>query len=244
MKRWSVLLPLMLLSCATPRSPEVRSYDLGMMDGRANSAIQLNAPLVILPVSAPSWLRGSAIVYRLRYADPPYPEVYGLSRWVAPPAELLTMRLLESTAAVNTGFTLALADGSRTGYVIEVALEEFIHEFESPTLSRGVVQVRASLVDHSTGEVIAQQTLRAEELAPSGDAPGAVRALTGATNAVIARLITWIGLTLGRVSSTSYEYRSLANEEQPVRISEKKSGQLAFSFEAPKTSSELRGCFC
>jgi cholesterol transport system auxiliary component len=217
MKRCSVLLPLILLSCATPRSPEVRSYDFGMFDARPTSATQLNAPLVILPVSAPSWMHGSAIVYRLRYTDPPYSETYRLSRWVAPPAELLTMRLLESTAAVNTGFTLASADGNRTGYVIEVALEEFIHEFESPTISRGIVQVRASLVDRSTGEIIAQQTLRAEELVASADAPGAVRALTGATNAIIARLMTWIGLTLGTVPSTSSEHRPLPNKEQRVR---------------------------
>jgi cholesterol transport system auxiliary component len=217
MKRWSVLLPLILLSCATPRSPEVRSYDFGMFDARPTSATQLNAPLVILPVSAPSWMRGSAILYRLRYTDPPYSETYRLSRWVATPAELLTMRLLESTAAVNTGFTLASADGNSTGYVIEVAMEEFIHEFESPTLSRGVVQVRVSLVDRSTGEVIAQQTLHAEELAASADAPGGVRALIGAMNAVTAQLMTWIGLTLGTLPSTSSGHRPLANEEQRVR---------------------------
>src|SRR5258706_15285300 len=113
------------MGCATPPSPEVRLYDFGMTAAQPRSAIQLDAALVILPVSAASWLRGSAIVYRLGYADPPYPEAYKLSRWVAPPAELITMRLLESTAAANTGFTLASADGNRTGYVIEVALEEF-----------------------------------------------------------------------------------------------------------------------
>jgi cholesterol transport system auxiliary component len=194
MHRWGgVLLASILGACAAPQPFAVRTYDLGAPAASERSTTQLDAPITIAPVSAPSWLQDSAIVYRLAYAVPPHPQVYALSRWVAPPAELITLRLREEIAAVNTGFTLTSTEGNVTGYALDVTLEEFTHEFQSPTASRCIVQLRATLVDRSAGRIIAQQTFRAQREAPSADAAGGVRGLIAATDAIMGSVVAWLG---------------------------------------------------
>ena len=192
-KRWLfVVFTSVLGACVAPQPAAVRTYDLGVPRAAAQSTIQLDAPITIPPVSAPSWLQGSALVYRLAYAVPPYPQVYSLSRWIAAPGDLITLRLRDAVAAANTNFTLTSTAANPTGYVLEVTLEEFTHEFESPTSSRCIVQLRATLLDRSAGLIVAQKTLRAEQQAPSPDAAGGVRGLIAATDTVIDGLLVWL----------------------------------------------------
>jgi cholesterol transport system auxiliary component len=215
--RWvGVLFASMLGACAAPQPSAVRTYDLGAIHAPARSTPRLDAPITILPVMAPGWLQDSAIVYRLAYAVPPYPQVYALSRWVAPPADLLTLRLREEVAAVNAGFTLTSTNGNLSGYELEVTLEEFTHEFQSPTSSRCFVQLRATLLDRSTGRIVDQQTFRAQQPAPTPDAPGGVRGLTAATDRIIDTVLAWLGShpDAGRATnaSTRPEFRPPVGE--------------------------------
>lgn len=144
---WTWVLAFLLAGCATLQPTTVRTYDFGSSMAAAHSPVRLAAPISIPQVSAPGWLRGPALVYRLGYLVPPRPQIYALSRWVAPPAELITLRLRERVAAVNAGFTVSGLDGDANGYLLEVTLEQFSQVFESPMASRCTVQLRATLAE-------------------------------------------------------------------------------------------------
>ena len=193
MKRWTAMIVASLLAgCATSQPAGVRTYDFGSSLEAARLDARLDAPIAIPQVSAPSWLRGPALVYRLDYLAASRPQPYALSRWVAPPAELITLRLRERAAAVNTGFTLTGLD-TDSGFRLEVTLEEFGQVFDSPSASHCIVQLRATLAEPSGGRVVAQRTFRAQSPAPSADAAGAVQGLIGATDAAIDQILLWVG---------------------------------------------------
>jgi cholesterol transport system auxiliary component len=128
-------------------------------------------------VTAPSWLAGTGIAYRLAYADAFRRELYRDSRWVAPPAALLGERLRQRAAA---GRTVAVKP-----VLLRLALEEFSQSFSSPDQATVTVRLRAWRGEGS---------MRVFELtrpAPSPDAAGAVRGLSAASDAVIDELLAW-----------------------------------------------------
>jgi cholesterol transport system auxiliary component len=122
------------------------------------------------------------MLYRLAYADGTRLASYRDSRWAAPPAALLHERLRQR---------LARTPGAAGAVTLRIELEEFSQIFDSPASSRAVVRLRAELVEGGSGRVLRQQTFAEEVPAASADAPGGARALTQATDAVLARLIHW-----------------------------------------------------
>ncbi|HEY9224744.1 MAG TPA: hypothetical protein VIP27_11400, partial [Variovorax sp.] len=82
----------------------------------------------------------------------------------------------------------------RVPRTLRVSLEEFSHYFASPTQSAGLVRLRATLVQSAPGgdSVVAQRSFMVQRPATSADAPGGVRALTLASDAVIAELVAWV----------------------------------------------------
>lgn len=194
MMRWTAAAAFLLAACATRGSLPV-GYDFDPPAEAELHSVRLDAPLAIPQMSAPTWLRGTALVYRIGYVTPSGPQPYALSRWVASPAELFTAQVRERVAAANRGFTLTSSDPDAPAYVLTLALEEFIQVFDAPTASRCIVQVRATLAD-ADGRVIGQRTFRTEAPAPSADAPGAIRGLTTATDAGIEAILVWLGTSL------------------------------------------------
>ena len=174
------LLPLLLSACALGRpAPAPALFDLGPLpppaDGRAAVEVQLQQ------LTAPSWLAGSGIAYRLDYQDAFRREIYRDSRWVAPPAALLSERLRQRAAQAGQGATRTLG--------LRLELEEFVQIFATPTQSRVSLRLRSW-----RGEEQGQGQLRVFELsrpAPSADAAGAVQGLSQLSDELIDQVLAW-----------------------------------------------------
>jgi cholesterol transport system auxiliary component len=195
MRAFGVLLALLSCACATERPAPIR-YDLNELrvQVRARSNSRLDATIAISPVHAPSWLRTTALLYRLDYVPPARPRAYGQSQWAAPPNELLSLRLRERISADNDGFTIERLPESTAGYRLEVTLEEFTQIFPSPDQSRCIVTL--SVLLEQGDQMLAQKTFQAERPAPTADAAGAVVGLMHASDADIEDVLIWLQSTL------------------------------------------------
>lgn len=187
-----------------PRRPV--PYDFGAASAarvppRAGSAQPL-PPVVLADIETSSAFDGSAILYRLAYADERELRPYALARWSAPPAQLVRQRLREvigQERAVLTVDQSAVLERS-AGVVVRVVrieLEEFTHLFTDARQSVGVVRLRATAFDSlSSGELlVAQRAFTARVPADTADAPGGVKALVAATDAIAQEMTEWLRQT-------------------------------------------------
>jgi len=189
------LLALGLVSCVAgcslgPPSPPVAVYDFGI-ESPKRSAARLNSSLALDEVSAPSALQSSAILFRLAYRDSAQIQPYSRARWAASPAALVNQRLRHALGDSAERGVSAVYDGVRTAYVLRIELDSFVQVVESPQAARGIVRLRASLIDTAERSLRAQRVFEAEQPSPSVDAAGAVHALSAATDIVIAQLVEW-----------------------------------------------------
>jgi cholesterol transport system auxiliary component len=192
-----------LAGCAIgPQATEPTStYDLGAPRGHPQSGPRLEAVIYLPGIAAPAWLSGSGIVFRLAYENPARPQSYALSRWAAPPPELLTDRLRSRFAAAARG-VVSRGDGVRADYQLRIELEEFSQSFDTPQSSKVALRARASLVSLANRSLVAQRAFVFERPAPSADAPGAVQALSAASEAFVESLLEW---TQGRLAAAGGE---------------------------------------
>jgi len=175
-----------------PQSRQTDSYDLGPPRAQAAGGPAIAATLLLPDVSAPTWLDGNGIVYRLSYDNNARPQAYANSRWVAPPAALLTQRL-RSRLAAGAGGIVTSGDGARADYALRVELEDFSQSFSDANASRVVLRARASLVRLADRLLVAQRVFSVERPAPTPDARGAVSALGEASDEVVENLVEWTG---------------------------------------------------
>ena len=190
-----------LAGCATPDKP-VRAtlYDFGPgATTAAQAAAQPLPPLVLAEIETTGAFDGSALLYRLGYADAHQLRPYAQARWSAPPPQLIRQRLREELArerpVLDLGDSATLARSSGTVQrVLRIELEEFSHFFESQTQSWGLLRLRATLMENTpAGEkLLAQRSVVVRRPAPSADAPGGVRALAAATDAAAEEIGQWL----------------------------------------------------
>lgn len=155
--------------------PEVARFDFGPF--AAGKATPVSVASV--EVTAPSWLAGSGIQYRLAYANAARRFEYGESRWTAPPGELLG-RVLEARLA-----------GQGSGRCrLFVELDEFVQVFESPSGSHWRVMARGALQAGSV--VVARRSFPVSSAAPSPDARGGVAGAAAAVAELSDQLAEWI----------------------------------------------------
>ena len=190
----SILAVTALAGCALgPQAKEQpASYDLGPPRNPAAAGPVIATTLLVPEVTAPAWLDGQGIVYRLDYDNAARPQSYTLSRWSSPPAALLTHRLRGRFAPAVRGIVTG-AHGARADYALRVELEDFSQSFDAPDRSRVVVRARASLVDVAGRTLVAQRAFAIDRPAPSADARGAVAALGEAGDELIEQLLAWVG---------------------------------------------------
>lgn len=193
---------ILLSGCAglvdKPTRPTL--YDLGPATELAAAAAAAPQPaLVLADVEASGTWDGSAILYRLGYADAHQLRAYGQARWSAPPPQLLRQRLRDrlgqGRVVLNLGESAALArEGGAQPRVLRIELEEFSHVFETPAQSHGAVRLRATLLQNTAaGErLLGQRSISIQRPAPTPDAPGGVRALSLATDAAAAEIAGWL----------------------------------------------------
>ncbi|NKE68528.1 hypothetical protein RAMLITH_22160 [Ramlibacter sp. RBP-2] len=157
------------------------------------------APLILAEIETSSAWDGSALLYRLGYADGNQLLPYAQARWSAPPPQLIRQRLRELLSrerpVLDAGESSALArtDG-RMPRVLRLQLEEFSHWFETPRESWGLIRVRATLTENTpAGErLLGQRSVSLRRPAPSPDAAGGVRALAAATDAAAQEIAQWL----------------------------------------------------
>lgn len=130
-------------------------------------------------VSAPAWLDGSAIYYRLLYSEPTELHAYADNRWLAPPAELLQARL-----------QAAIAGGRAGGYRLHVNLLAFEQDFASAQSAQISVRAVAELQSLASGATVARH-LFAVSVPVSPDVQGAVQGASRAADELLAQLLQW-----------------------------------------------------
>ncbi len=198
----AVLVAVALLAgCATPDKPtRAVLYDFGPgAIAPATTPSGTSLPLVLGDIDASSALDGTALNYRLGYADSNQLRPYAQARWSAPPPQLIRQRLRDilgrDRPVLDLSESAALArEGGTMPRVLRIELEEFSHVFESPTASFGLVRMRATLFENTPGgeKLLAQRRVIVNAPAPSEDAAGGVRALGAAVNTAGTEIAQWL----------------------------------------------------
>lgn len=157
-------------------------------------------PLALADIEANGPLEaGTAVLYRLGYADAQQLRPYALARWSMPPAQLVAQRLRDhlgqrrTVVSAGEGAALLRTDGQQP-LVLRVELQEFSQLFTAPTTSSALLRLRVTVVDNlPAGEkILAQRPFIVQRPAATADAPGGVRALAEATDAAAAELSQWL----------------------------------------------------
>lgn len=203
-RRLAVLLAALLLAgCGAlpdkPERPALYDFGPGVAAAGVAPATYTQAPLTLAEVDASGSFEGSPILYRLGYADAHQLRPYAYARWSAPPAQLVRQRLREHLGrdrlVLDAEEAAAMArSGGHKPRVLRVELEEFTHYFASQGDSAGLLRLRCTLLDNTSGgeKLLGQRTITMQRPAPSPDAPGGVRALAAATDAAAQELARWL----------------------------------------------------
>jgi cholesterol transport system auxiliary component len=151
--------------------------------------------LVLSDVEASAALDSTAVLYRLAYSDAQQLRPYAHARWSMSPSQLLRQRLREQLALHRP--VLNAAQGVVVGKPamnLHLDLDEFSQLFDGAQHSSGLVRVRATLGQGGEGveRLLAQRSFVVQRPAASADAPGGVRALTQATDALIEEIELWL----------------------------------------------------
>ncbi len=192
----AILLLILLTGCSIfHKHPEpLAVYDLAVQPHhivKQKTHLQKKS-ILINDASAPSWLDNTAIYYRLAYHNPAQLHRYANSRWIASPNVMLTQRMRDQIAD-NTGSQIIKNNHTaKAEYSVHIELEEFIQIFDSTQRSHGSIALRASLIRHSTRNLIAQNYFSTQVAAPTSDASGAVIALSNASDELINKIIEWM----------------------------------------------------
>lgn len=180
------VLALLLSACAAlpERAAAPQRYDFG--PPAAPVAVAAQRPALGLRVQASPALEGTAMLYRLAYADAQQLRAYTQSRWAMAPAELLAQRL---RSGLGRDYTLP-PDGEGAARVLHVTLEEFSQVYTAPDQSHGLLRLRISLLQD--GRLLAQRELQLQQPSPSADAAGGVRALGATSDTMLTELVQWL----------------------------------------------------
>lgn len=174
-------------------------YDFGPLAADSNAAATPQPPLVLADLETSSALDSSALLYRLAYADAHQLRPYAHARWSAPPSQLVRQRLRgllgRDRAVLDPAESASLARiAGSMPRVLHLDLEEFSQVFDSPAQSFGAVRVRATLTDNTPGgeRLVGQRVFVRRESAPTPDAPGGVKAIAAATDAIAQDIAGWL----------------------------------------------------
>lgn len=170
--------------------PPKTEFDFGPESNSSTEPAPLSqVQLVVYDVTAPTWMDGTAMYYRLAYKNAAVPLPYAKSEWVMSPAALLTERLRSSAAVHAAGEARPVGLRRPTGYVLHSELLEFEQIFDAPDRSHGVLRLRATLEGDG---MWMQRTFAVERLAPTPNAAGGVTALAGCAEELERQLEEWV----------------------------------------------------
>ena|SRR5215469_13278798 len=186
-------------SLMSSRAPPKTEFDFGPEPHAVSHSPPLSqVQLVVNAVSAPTWMDGTAMYYRLAYQNAAIPLPYAESEWVTSPAALLTERLRSSVAVhADDGPRLVGAHTAEV-YTLHSELLEFEQIFDAPDRSHGVLRLRATLEGEGIWE---QRTFESERLAPTPNAAGGVTALAECAEELARLLEDWVSASQSRSAS-------------------------------------------
>ena len=180
----SRFLPLLALLTACSLAPPRQQHNTTYYDLPPFKA-ESTAALRSLDVVPSSWLAGTAMHYRLAYADGNRREHYAGNRWSGQPAELLGIRLQRSLMSGH--------EGAGAGCRLRLDLDDFSQVFDSAQHSRMLLEGRATLYG-AQQKVLGRRAVSLSEPAGSDAASGV--AASGALGAALIReLHGWIATT-------------------------------------------------
>ncbi len=192
-----------LCGCSSP-AQRLAVYDFGpgVTQPQASNRMAPLAPLLLADVETSAALDGTAVWYRLGYADAQQLRPYAQARWSMPPAQLLRQRLRELLGQRRS--VLAPGDALQPGtLVLRLELEEFSQLFDSTQSSNALLRVRATLGrSGSPARTLAQTGFVLQRPAASADAAGGVQALGQATEALAVQLDAWLQQTAAAEPAT------------------------------------------
>lgn len=183
------LLLLLLLSalggCTAlpPSTAGVAVHDFGPLE--AATLIPVGLPLRNVEVVPAPWLASNVMAYRLVYAQSTRRQAFKDSRWAAQPAQLVELVLKR---ALRAGDPATPAGGCR----LRVDLDEFTQRFDSPQLSRGVIEARVTLLAPRTEQPLAVRAFAVDHEAPTADAAGGVIALRAGALQLKSDIRSWL----------------------------------------------------
>ena len=184
MKRRIMLLAVVVLAgCAVGSKRPVEIYDFGIPAAVVPPAGQ---DVFLVDIRAVEWLGTTDMLYRLEYANPRKLAPYALSRWAAPPAHMLTVRLRQSVSNATS------VRGKQTKCSLALFLSEFSQVFGDEQNSRAVMHLRATLSDPAATEAARVREFRLEKPAPTPNAAGAAAASAAIATSVAEELNAWI----------------------------------------------------
>lgn len=198
-----ILILHLLTGCTVfHKSPAAISiYDFGLQQSQQiqhtlQPSPQQRKSILIANATTPLWLDNTAIHYRLLYHNPAQSYHYANSRWIAPPAALLTQQIRDRIVSRTNGQVIKDSSTAKTDYILHIELEEFIQAFDTAKDSHVLIGLRASLIERNSRYLFAQKDFNIKEKAPTADAAGAVSALGAASNQLINELIGWFSAEL------------------------------------------------
>lgn len=168
------------------QAPQTAIYDFGLIE-------PARIPPAVVParieVTAPSWLSGSSIQYRLAWSQPERRRAYAESRWAAQPADMLT---------VSLGRALRIGNGGNNGghmgarCRLKVEIDEFIQVFDTEQRNHVELVVRVELLPPRGELPLAWREFRQREAGITADAEGGVKAARAAVLGLAGDIAGWL----------------------------------------------------
>lgn len=158
-------------------------HDFGPLEAATLTPVGL--PLRNVEVVPAPWLASNVMAYRLVYAQSTRRQAFKDSRWAAQPAQLVELVLKR---ALRAGDPATPAGGCR----LRVDLDEFTQRFDSPQLSRGVIEARVTLLAPRTEQPLAVRAFAVDHEAPTADAAGGVIALRAGALQLKSDIRSWL----------------------------------------------------
>jgi cholesterol transport system auxiliary component len=194
----AAVLAMVVAGCASDskKTGGNTQFDFGPLGAPTAPAAQAPlAAIIVMDATGSPTFENERMVYRLNYNDPLQARTYANSRWSANPLLLVTQRLKSRLAQAGIK-VLSATDSSANIPELRIEIDDFSHAFASATDSVGAVTLRASLF--KSHALLDQKTFARATPAPSADAAGGARALTGSTDAVAADIIAWLASASNR----------------------------------------------
>jgi cholesterol transport system auxiliary component len=174
--------------CATYKTAPQAIFDLGPLP--AATPADALPPFGIAEPNVPSWLDSHEMYYRLNYANDQQLRLYANSRWSMPPIQLFEQRLKSRIAQAGGEVLSASENAANVPLVLHIEAEDFTQSFDRPEHSNAQIKLRVSVFNGRS--LLAQKSFSSQAEAPSLDAGGGARALSIASDAVIADIRQWL----------------------------------------------------